>query len=154
MKLIQLYSQVLREIGEGSSKPFEYTVKRDGSPTQYVIDGETSKGEKEPINLFLMYAKFPEFKIKYLLDHPEEEIGYDQEFVDLVKNYKEKFTNGLNMMTVIFDRARSDGKGFDVNLKDQTFEYNKPMLGGNLNFGIDNSSSSPTFGINFSKSLG
>jgi hypothetical protein len=113
MKLTQIYHQILQEIGEGSSKPFEYTIKREGPPTQYVIDGETSKGEKEPINLFLMYAKFSEFKIEYLLDHPEEEIGYDQEFVDLVKNYKEKFTEGLNMMTVIFDRARNDGKGFD-----------------------------------------
>lgn len=73
----------------------------------------------------------------------------NQVATNLFNNFKPTLESISN-----FNESLSDGKGFDVNLDDQTFEYNKPMLGGNLNFGIDNSSSSPTFGINFSKSLG
>tara|TARA_R100000988_G_C3900675_1_gene117370 strand:- start:24 stop:644 length:621 start_codon:yes stop_codon:yes gene_type:complete len=73
----------------------------------------------------------------------------NQVATNLFNNFKPTLESISN-----FNESLSDGKGFDVNLNDQTFEYNKPMLGGNLNFGIDNSSSSPTFGINFSKSLG
>ncbi len=87
--------------------------------------------------------------------------GYNNAgIINALPNNNQVATNLFNNFTPTlesisnFNESLSDGKGFDVNLKDQTFEYNKPMLGGNLNFGIDNSSSSPTFGINFSKSLG
>ena len=87
--------------------------------------------------------------------------GYNNAgIINALPNNNQVATNLFNNFTPTlesisnFNESLSDGKGFDVNLKDQTFEYNKPMLGGNLNFGIDNSSNSPTFGINFSKSLG
>lgn len=43
MKLIQLYSQVLREIGEGSSQPFEYEKTfGSGKNFAYLIKGKVS----------------------------------------------------------------------------------------------------------------
>lgn len=122
MKLIQLYSQVLQEIGEGSSKPFEYTIEKDTpNLSKYIIDGETSKGEKEPIRLFLMYTEFSDFGIEYLLKNPER-TGYDEEFVDLVKKHKEKFTDGLNMVTIIFERV-GDNKGAFDDVNDTQFMF-------------------------------
>ena len=113
MKLIQLYSQVLQEIGEGSSKPFEYVIQKDSpNVSRYAIDGETSKGEKEPIRLFLIHTEFSEFGIEHLLANPEE-VGYDEEFIDLVVKYKEKFKNGINMATILFERTGYNKGAFD-----------------------------------------
>lgn len=159
MKLIQLYSQVLQEIGEGSSKPFEYTIEKDTpNLSKYIIDGETSKGEKEPIRLFLMYTEFSDFGIEYLLKNPER-TGYDEEFVDLVSKYKEKFTDGLHMATILFERA-GDSKGVFDDVNDTQFMFRlmatlKEILMGvikqkNINvidFNPSESSSKEDFGV-------
>jgi len=122
MKLIQLYSQVLQEIGEGSSKPFEYTIEKDTpNLSKYIIDGETSKGEKEPIRLFLMYTEFSDFGVEHLLANPER-TGYDEEFVGLVSKYKEKFIDGLHMATILFERV-GDNKGAFGDVNDTQFMF-------------------------------
>ena len=53
-----------------------------------------------------------------------------------------------------FNESLNDGQGFDVDVNDQSLEYNKDLFGGNLNLGISNNNGNPTAGINWSTSLG
>ena len=53
-----------------------------------------------------------------------------------------------------FNESLNDGQGFDVDVNDQSLEYNKDLFGGNLNLGISNIGGNPTAGINWSTSLG
>ena len=48
IQLKNLLNEILNEIGEGSSKPFEHSRKREG---KYIIHGVTSKGEEVDIEL-------------------------------------------------------------------------------------------------------
>lgn len=101
MKLIQLYFQILQEIGEGTARPFPYKITTD-SPTRTVceIQGETSDGRKVNINLYLIYTIFSKEGIDITLEYPG---GTDERFLDFLQRPENNFEDGLRMVSVLFE---------------------------------------------------
>lgn len=74
MKLTQLYNELLNEVGEGSSQPFEYFK---GGSNFYIIRGVTSKGDNINIDLTVLVNAGI-----YLISGKIPDLDIDQEFGD------------------------------------------------------------------------
>lgn len=100
MKLIQLYSQVLQEIGEGSSKPFPFEVDTitKGRST-YDIMGETSKGEKVTITLSLVSTIWDSEEVERAFEYD----SVPKEFYMFLEHFQDEFLReGLSLIDVTF----------------------------------------------------